>query len=133
MLAAFVLLALAHRDRSVIYLASAPLGTGIDLSLVAMANLIVATVPPDQTEVATGINTIVQTVGAAVGSQVAGTILASSVIAAVGQPSEDAFVAAFWLSSAVLAVGVVAALAVPVGRPAKPAGVANATPEPGVA
>ena len=48
-----MLLALAHCDRSAIYLASALLGTGIGLSFTAMANLIVATVPPDQIGVVT--------------------------------------------------------------------------------
>ena len=54
-----------------IYLASALLGIGVGFAFASMANLIVEAVPPDQTGVATGMNTIVRTIGGAIGAEVA--------------------------------------------------------------
>ena len=48
----------AHHARIDIYLGSTLLGIGIGLAFAALANLIVEAVPPDQTGVATGVNTI---------------------------------------------------------------------------
>jgi MFS family permease len=111
--AAFVLLALAHGARVDIYIASGLLGIGIGLAFAAMANLIVIAVPPDQTGVATGMNTIMRSIGGALGTQVIASILTTNVIAATGLPAEAGFTLAFWLAAAALAVGVVAALAIP--------------------
>jgi EmrB/QacA subfamily drug resistance transporter len=115
--AAFVLLAVAHGSRADIYIASGLLGVGIGLAFAAMANLIVVAVPPDQTGVATGMNTIMRSIGGALGTQVIASILTANVVAATGLPAEHGFTLAFWLAAAALAVGVVAALAIP-GRPA---------------
>jgi EmrB/QacA subfamily drug resistance transporter len=111
--AAFVLLDLAHGARVDIYIASGLLGIGIGLAFAAMANLIVIAVPPDQTGVATGMNTIMRSIGGALGTQVIASILTANVIAATGLPAEAGFTLAFWLAAAALAVGVVAALAIP--------------------
>ena len=54
------------------------LGIGIGLAFAAMANLIVETVPAEQTGVATGMNTVMRTIGGAVGSQVAAEIVAAT-------------------------------------------------------
>jgi hypothetical protein len=78
-------------------------------------NVIVESVRPDQTGVATGMNVIFRNVGGALGGQISASILTAGV-AASGLPTEDAFVAAFWLAAAVLVLGFVAALLVP--RPA---------------
>jgi EmrB/QacA subfamily drug resistance transporter len=114
--AAFVLLAVAHGSRVDIYISSGLLGIGIGLAFAAMANLIVVAVPPDQTGVATGMNTIMRSIGGALGTQVIASILTANVVAATGLPAERGFTLAFWLAAAALMVGVVAALAVP-GRP----------------
>jgi hypothetical protein len=82
-----------------------------------MANLIVIAVPPDQTGVATGMNTIMRTIGGALGSQVIASVLTANVVTATGLPAERGFTIAFWLAAAALAVSVVAALAIP-GRTA---------------
>lgn len=57
----FVLLALAHESPLPILIALALLGFGIGLAFAAMANLIVQSVQPDETGIATGINTIART------------------------------------------------------------------------
>jgi EmrB/QacA subfamily drug resistance transporter len=115
-MASFILLAVAHGASFDIYLAAALLGIGIGLAFAAMANLIVVAVPADQTGVATGVNTVMRTIGGALGSQIIASILTANVIAASGLPAERGFTIAFWLAAGVLAVGVIASLAIP-GRP----------------
>ena len=126
--ASFVMLAVAHSDHIDIYVASALLGIGIGLSFAAMANLIVIAVPADQTGVATGVNTIMRTIGGALGSQIIASILTANVIAATGLPSEHGFTVAFWLGAVVLLVGVLASWAIPGRQQREPvlAGVAQA-------
>jgi EmrB/QacA subfamily drug resistance transporter len=118
--AAFVLLAVAHGADGDIYVASALLGIGIGLSFAAMANLIVVAVPADQTGVATGMNTIMRTIGGALGSQIIASILTANVIAASGLPAERGFTIAFWLGAGVLLIGVLASLAIPGRRQEEP-------------
>jgi EmrB/QacA subfamily drug resistance transporter len=115
-MASFILLAVAHDASADIYIASALLGIGIGLAFAAMANLIVVAVPADQTGVATGVNTVMRTIGGALGSQIIASILTANVVAASGLPAERGFTIAFWLGAGVLAVGVLASLAIP-GRP----------------
>jgi EmrB/QacA subfamily drug resistance transporter len=114
----FVLLALAHGAAIDIYVASALLGVGIGLAFAAMANLIVEAVPPDQTGVATGMNTIARSIGGALGSQVIASILSASVLAATGLPGEHGFTVAFWLAAGALLASVAVTLAIP-GRAAQ--------------
>jgi EmrB/QacA subfamily drug resistance transporter len=115
---AYVLLGIAHGAPADIYVASTLLGIGIGLAFAAMANLIVIAVPPDQTGVATGMNTVMRTVGGALGSQIIASFLASNVIAATGRPTDHGFTISFWLAAAELAVGVVVAVAIPGRAPA---------------
>ena len=76
----FVVLAVADQSWE-IYVASALLGIGIGFAFAALANLIVEAVRPDQTGVASGMNTIVRTIGGAIGAEVAASILVASVVA----------------------------------------------------
>jgi EmrB/QacA subfamily drug resistance transporter len=115
----FVLLAVDHGSPADIYAASTLLGIGIGLAFAAMANLIVIAVPPDQTGVATGMNTIMRTIGGALGSQIIASILTANVVAATGRPGDRGFTIAFWLAAAVLVVGALAAAAIPGRAPAE--------------
>jgi EmrB/QacA subfamily drug resistance transporter len=115
--AAFILLGAGHQERTLIYVASALLGIGIGLAFAAMANLIVQAVPPEQTGVATAVNTIARTVGGALGSQVVASILAG-VVAANGLPRESAFTLSFGLTAGALLISALAAMAIP-GRPTR--------------
>ena len=110
---AFVLLALEHAHPWQFIISAALLGTGISFAFASMANLIVGAVPQSEVGVATGINTIMRTVGGAFGAAVASAILTGNTIAGSAIPSESAYTAAFVLSAVggVLAVG--AALLVP--------------------
>jgi len=110
---AFVFLALAHAHPWQFIVSAALLGCGISFAFASMANLIVGAVPQSEVGVATGINTIMRTVGGAFGAAVASAILTGTTVAGSSLPSEGAYTAAFVLSAAggVLAVG--AALLVP--------------------
>jgi predicted MFS family arabinose efflux permease len=107
----FVVLVL-ESSRWEIYVASTLLGVGIGLAFASLANLIVEAVPRDQTGVATGMNTIVRTIGGAFGAQVAASILAGHTLAD-GYPSEDGYTITFAICFLVMIVAVVASLLVP--------------------
>jgi MFS family permease len=77
-LAGFAVVLAFHDSRAPLLLASALLGLGIGLAFAAMANLIVQAVPPHQTGVATGMNTVARTVGGAFGAQITAALLAAS-------------------------------------------------------
>jgi MFS family permease len=109
---AFAMLAVAHDSGWEIYLALFVMGSGIGLAFASMANLIVESVRPEQTGVATGMNTIVRSVGGAIGSQVSAGIVTASAVAG-GLPTVDGFTLAFAVSAGALLVAFVVALAVP--------------------
>jgi EmrB/QacA subfamily drug resistance transporter len=110
-LLSFVVLAIAN-GRWEIYLASALLGIGIGFAFASLANLIVEAVPAEQTGVASGMNTIVRTIGGAIGAEVAASILAGHALVS-GLPAKHGYTITFSLCAAVLAVAVVASLMVP--------------------
>jgi EmrB/QacA subfamily drug resistance transporter len=111
--AAFALLAVAHGDRWEIYAAGALMGVGIGFSFAAMANLIVDAVPQEQVGVATGINSIMRTIGGSLGAQIAASIVATHVVVRTHLPDEAGFTEAFVLSAVVLVLACAAALAIP--------------------
>ena len=88
------------------------MGVGIGLAFASMVNLIVEAVPADQTGIATGMNTIVRTIGGAIGSQVAAVIVTATV-ASSGLPTEHGFTIAFAALAVALGIGFLAALLVP--------------------
>ena len=61
------MLAFAHEHRWEVYLASAVMGAGIGLVFSAMAALVVAAVPAEQTGVASGMNANIRTIGGSIG------------------------------------------------------------------
>jgi EmrB/QacA subfamily drug resistance transporter len=111
-LASFVLLAVAHGARWEIYVAAGLLGSGIGLAFASMANLIIENVGPEQTGVATGMNTVTRTVGGGFGGAAVASLLASTV-GTSGYPSANGYTAAFSLCAVALAVGVVTGFAIP--------------------
>jgi EmrB/QacA subfamily drug resistance transporter len=112
----FMLLAVSRDERWQIYVAAALLGSGIGLAFAAMANLIIENVGPEQTGVATGMNTVTRTVGGSFGGAAVGSLLAGSV-AANGFPSASGYTAAFVLCATALGIGVVVGLRIPQRRP----------------
>jgi EmrB/QacA subfamily drug resistance transporter len=113
---AFLLLAGAHGSSWEIYVAMLVMGIGIGFAFGSMANLIIESVPVHQTGVATGMNTIVRSIGGAIGSQVSAGIVTAT-LASDGLPTERGFTLAFVVAAAALAIGVVVALRVPAPAP----------------
>jgi EmrB/QacA subfamily drug resistance transporter len=127
--ASFVVLAVAHAHAWEILVAGALLGAGISFSFAAMANLIVAAVPQSEVGIATGINTVMRTVGGSFGAAIATAILAGNTVAATGLPSDGAYTAAFAFSALAGLLAVGAALLVP-RSPSGRRRVAPLTPQP---
>ena len=109
---AYFSLAGLHDHGWEIFVGSALLGLGIGLAFAAMANLIVEAVPQESTGVASGINTIARSIGAAVGAQVAAAILTASASGG-GPPAESGFVDAFLFSAVGALVALGATMLVP--------------------
>jgi EmrB/QacA subfamily drug resistance transporter len=109
---AFVILAFAHAHGWQIYLAMLVMGVGIGFAFASMANLIVESVDVTQTGVATGMNTIVRTIGGAIGSQVSAGIVTAT-LASTGLPTERGFTIAFASCAVALGAAFLVALRIP--------------------
>jgi EmrB/QacA subfamily drug resistance transporter len=114
--ASFAVLAVFHAEEWQIVLSVALLGLGIGLSFASMANLIVEAVPQRQTGEATGMNTIMRTVGGAFGAQVSAAIVAGHTAAGARYASEAGFTVAFVLGTAVVVLALLAATRIPARR-----------------
>jgi MFS family permease len=126
-----LVMSVAHGHEWELMAAGALVGAGISFALGAMANLIVAAVPQSQVGVATGINTVMRTVGGSFGAAVATAILAGHVDAGSHLPTEGAYTAAFAFSAGAGLLAFAAALMVPrATRTSAPAGAAAPEPEP---
>ena len=111
--AALGLLALAHTTELELMAGAALMGTGVGFAFAAMPNLIIEAVRQEQTGEATAVNALVRNVGAAVGAQVSGAILAGSVVAGVATPAESGFTTAFAVAAGVAAMAAGLATLVP--------------------
>ena len=109
---AYGLLALSHSHSWSFYVASGLLGIGVGLGFAAMANLIVGAVPLNQTGVATGMNTNIRSIGGALGSAIATSVVVSSLLPN-GYPEEHGYVTAFVICGASLVVAALAAVRIP--------------------
>jgi MFS family permease len=92
-------------------LSSMLLGIGIGLAFAALGNLIVQAVPPHQTGVASGMNTVLRTLGGALGGQIAATFVASSTLR--GLPELTGFTTTFGMAAVFLAGCAAVALLIP--------------------
>jgi MFS family permease len=109
--AAFVFAAVAHAHPYDMLLSSLLLGIGIGLAFSALGNLIVQAVPPDQTGVASGMNTVMRTLGGALGGQLAATFIASNTLN--GLPTVVGFTDTYWMATGFLVVCTFSAMLVP--------------------
>ncbi len=108
-----------------IIVASSALGAGTGFAFASMVNLVIENVGADQTGVATGVNILMRTLGGAVGTQVAASVLAAT-LTADGVQTHRGFAIAFAIGGIMLALATVAALAAPRGGVRRP--VAQAVP-----
>ena len=122
--ASFLMLAFSHQHVWEFIVAGVLMGAGISFAFAAMTNLIVVSVPPQDVGVATGINTIMRTMGGAFGAALVTALLTAETIPGTRLPTEAAYTEAFVISAlgALLALG--AAVAIP--RPAARGGAAPA-------
>jgi MFS family permease len=116
---AFGYLAVVHRHPYDLLVSTTLMGIGVGLAWAALGALIVQAVPASQTGVAGGMNTVMRTLGGALGGQIAATFLAGNV--AHGYPTVAGFVASFAMACGFLVVSMVAAVLVPSDRPASEA------------
>jgi EmrB/QacA subfamily drug resistance transporter len=130
--AGLVLVALAHGTEAEVVVFTVVMFFGIGLAFAAMPNLIVDAVPQAQTGEGTGFNALVRSVGASLGSQVSGSILAGSIVAKGGSPTDGSFTTAFAVSAGVALVAAVTALFIPIAR-RRPGGHLTAAEELGAA
>lgn len=109
----FIVLAAAHGHLWEFYVGGAILGAGYGLAFASLGNLVVDAVPPERTGAATGINTILRTIGGAVGAQVSAVLLAGSVPAGTSLPTETGYVQAFVVFAVIAGCALAAATVIP--------------------
>jgi EmrB/QacA subfamily drug resistance transporter len=97
---AFLLLAFAHDSSSLALVWMAVLGVGLAFALAAIGTLVVEASDPSETGVASGVNLIMRTVGAAVGAQVAAAVISAETPLGSVVPHEAGFTTAFALAAA---------------------------------
>jgi len=112
-------LALAHDSVGIVILWCALLFAGVGAAFAAIPNLIVSAVDEHETGEATGTNTVIRNIGAAVGAQVAGTVVAGHILAS-GLPADEGYTIAFLIGCAGAVVAALSVLFIP-GRVAAPA------------
>jgi MFS family permease len=120
---AFVWSALQHGHSYDILISCALLGIGMGFAFASLGNLIVGAVEPHQTGVASGMNTVMRTLGGALGGQISATFIAGSTLH--GLPTVTGFVESYWMATGFLIVAVLAGLLVPAARTAVAARVAE--------
>src|SRR6059058_4379399 len=91
-------MALAHDSVGLVILWSCITSAGVGAAFAAIPNLIVGAVDKYETGEATGVNTVMRNIGSAVGAQVAGTIIATHVLAS-GLTANTGFTIAFLVSA----------------------------------
>jgi MFS family permease len=110
---AFIFYALFHDTEWEICVGGALLGIGIGFSFASMANLVVESVPREEVGVATGINTIMRSLGGALGAQLVASLLVGKTIANTSIPAEAAYTDAFIVAAVAAGLAMLAALAIP--------------------
>jgi MFS family permease len=113
--AGYLMLTVARGSHVEVYVAAALLGAGINLAIAAMTTLMVHNVPPDQTGVATGVNSVARMIGGAIGAQIAATFLAGQ-LDSFGLPTGHAYTLAFGMCAVTLLASIAVVFLVPRGE-----------------
>ncbi|MEV0742952.1 MFS transporter [Streptomyces sp. NPDC050549] len=122
------ILALWHDQQWQIALVAGIFGLGIGLAFASMANLIVGSVPPEQTGAATGMNANIRTIGGSIGAAVT-SVLVTGRLQASGLPYGSGYTHGFALLAVLCLAAALAALMVPVRRPGRGGGTTVGTSE----
>jgi MFS family permease len=113
---AFLSIAVEHDHQWALYAGSGWLGLGVGFAYAGMANLIIEAVPQTQTGAASGINTIMRTIGGTLGGQIAASLIAAH-IQPNGLPGEVGFTATFAMFTVAGVLAMVATATVPARAP----------------
>ncbi len=113
----FALITFAHAHPYDMLISAGLLGIGIGLAFAALGNIVVQAVDEHQTGVASGMNTVMRTVGGALGGQLTATFLAAHTHN--GEPTVTGFTISFVMSTCFLIVCALVSLLVPDTRPAR--------------
>jgi MFS family permease len=105
------LLAIEHGHPIDFLVSAALLGIGIGLAFAALGNLIIQAVPSHQTGVASGMNTVMRTLGGALGGQLSATFIAAHTLR--GHPAVTGFTETFFMATGFLVVCLIAGFLVP--------------------
>jgi MFS family permease len=108
---AFAYAVVAHRHPYQMLISSSLLGIGIGLAFAALGNLVVQAVPFTQTGVASGMNTVMRTLGGALGGQLSATLISDNT--AHGLPTVTGFVDTYLMATVFLLVCMLAGTLVP--------------------
>jgi MFS family permease len=108
---AFGFFALAHSHPYQMLITTTLLGIGIGLAFAALGNLIVQAVPSTQTGVASGMNTVMRTLGGALGGQLSATFIVAH--SHHGLPAVTGFTESYVLATVFLIICAGAGLLVP--------------------
>ncbi|HWE59488.1 MAG TPA: MFS transporter [Solirubrobacteraceae bacterium] len=120
---AFVWSAVQHGHPYDILISCALMGIGMGFAFASLGNLIVGAVEPHQTGVASGMNTVMRTLGGALGGQISATFIADNTLH--GLPALSGFTDSFWMATGFLVVAALAGLLIPAARAAVSAAVAE--------
>ena len=123
----FAILALWHATTFEFIVANVLIGIGIAFAFASMANLIVGLVHPSEVGIATGINSIMRTIGGAFGAAIVTALLTADTIPGSGLPTEHAYTEAFTISIGLSLLALAAALWIP--RPDRRAPAPAAEPQ----
>ncbi|HEY2073855.1 MAG TPA: MFS transporter [Gaiellaceae bacterium] len=110
--ASFGLIAAAHAHPWELLVSTGLLGIGIGLAFAALGNLIIQAVDAHQTGAAGGMNTVMRTIGGAIGGQITATLITDHV-GHNGLPTVTGFTESFVLATVFLIVCTFAGLLIP--------------------
>jgi len=108
----YFVVAFLHETETDIYLATALTGIGFGLAFSAMSNVVVATVPSEQTGVASGMNANIRTIGGSLGAAFMASVVTAGASTS-GVPQESGYTNGFVMLGVAVALGAVAALFIP--------------------
>jgi EmrB/QacA subfamily drug resistance transporter len=108
-----LLMGLSHETQLQVILWNVIMSIGFGLVFSAIPNLIVGAVPATQTGQAIGVNTLLRSVGASLGTQITAAIIAGTVEPGSPLPTDAGYSAAFFVCSAVAIVAGIAATLIP--------------------
>ena len=110
--AGYFLVAFRHSSETDIFAAMCLSGIGMGLAFSAMANVVVAAVPPHQTGVASGMNANIRTIGGSLGAAFMGTVVTAGATPS-GLPKESGYTHGFIMLGVAVCLGAVATLFIP--------------------